>query len=501
MKKIYKVLFALFLFGSSFSILNAQLIFSESFNYSGNLDTKTNPLVSQSWTNVGTATSPSSFGTVQAGTFGTGNSAKICFETSKKTIYDIPLGQTILSDADLDGTTTYWIGFWYDGTNMGTAGAAQLVLVGTSGQSIDFGTGGNEGGRNMRIAFGKTSTFTVTGPPVDGAMTVFTRASPGGCAAQNWTTTSAPSAAAPGTYKTSVAKYYVLVKIIKGASLISFTSPVASTDKTDDVRIWHLAAPPTVEPMDNGDYGVINTRMLRDQGSGGTGSVNTGNVATGNPGCRYTGGGASGLRLRVEAGATSGSSCVEFDEIRIAKGAFSNIVLPIELDDISAYKKGASNILKWTTASEINNKGFHIERSSDASAWETIGFVKGVGNAQAKLNYSFTDNTPLSISYYRLRQEDNDGRTTHTKVVSVSQNSKLNVKIAPNPAKDVVNISLDKESEKNFVTVYDVVGRSVATAQFSGNQSELNVSNLIKGIYFINVQTDGKTVTQKFFKE
>jgi Secretion system C-terminal sorting domain len=296
---------------------------------------------------------------------------------------------------------------------------------------------------------------------------------------------------------TSVGTNYVLMKITKGEfSLNVGTVSVPVMETFDGIRVWVLSAPPANEaalsPL--GDYTTQDANMVTIPGQ--TRLLrSTGN--TGNGMCRKSG--VDGIRIRFEGSSTTGLTAA-IDEIRFGKGALS-VVLPIVLADISAYKKGASNILKWTTASEINNKGFHIERSSDASTWETIGFVKGAGDSQAKLNYSFTDNAPLSISYYRLRQEDNDGRTTNSSVVSVSQNGKLNVKIAPNPAKDVVNISLDKESEKNFVTVYDVVGRSVATAQFSGNQSELNVSNLIKGIYFINVQTDGKTVTQKFFKE
>jgi hypothetical protein len=494
MKKLYKFLFVLALVGTFQGILNAQVIYSESFNYSGNLEGN------GGWSKTGTSNAPATDGaaTIQTSTFGTGTSVKLCFETGKKTFLDKALGQTILSDADADGTV-YWMGFWYNGTAFGTAGAAQIVLVGTAGVSVDLGTGGNEGARNQRLAFGKTSNFTVTGPPVDGAMTVFTRASPGGCAAQNWTTTSAPTGAAPGAYKSSVASYYVLVKIIKGGSVINFSGV---DNRTDDIRIWHLTAAPTTEPSGDGDYGVINTRMLRDHSTSGIPSNNTGNLVT-NAGCRKIGGGVSGLRFRIEAGATSGTSCVEFDEIRIAKGDFSNLILPIELAELTATKKGASNIVKWATATETNNKGFHIERSNDAASWETLGFVKGAGNSQEKLSYSFIDSKPSSISYYRLRQEDFDGKTTHSKAVSVVQNGAFGVKVSPNPVSDIINIALvsEKETEKNFVAVYDVVGRLVFTTQFSGNNSELNVSELVPGIYFMNVQADGKTTTQKFIKE
>jgi hypothetical protein len=485
MKKIYKVIFTLFLFGSSFSILNAQLIFSESFNSAGTI-------VGNGWAaTTATGGATPTVGAVSG--FGSGNSATITTPNLAASVsrYDKSLGGTYAGDADADGTN-YWLGFWFKTAQPNTAATASVAA-----QIILLNSGGTATVLDQRIGTGKTSNFTGATANV---ITAFTRASSGGCAAQNWPGSLAP--AMPATAPIAITQntpVYILMKITKGEFTGNFGAPPAS-EKLDGIRVWVLSAPPTDESALSslGDYTTfdvtsmttipIQTRLLRSSG-------NTGNTAAN---CRQSG--VDGIRIRVEGVASSESVSASFDEIRFGRGALS-VVLPIELADISAYKKGASNIVKWTTASEINNKGFHIERSNDAATWETIGFVKGAGNSQQKLTYSFTDNTPLSISYYRLRQEDNDGRTTNSKAISVSQDGKLNVKIAPNPAKDVVNISLDKESDKNFVTVYDVVGRSVATAQFNGNQSEINVSNLIKGIYFISVQSEGKTITQKFFKE
>jgi hypothetical protein len=483
MKKFYKVLFTLFLLGSSIGILNAQLIFSESFNY-----TVGTSLSANGW--IAIAGNQTATHSIQNDpTFGLGNSLTLSTTTTTSPLptlrFDKSLGGTYAGDTDANGDV-YWLGFWIrtNGDATTYAVAAQVNLMNGSNTTTD-----------QRIGLGKTSNFT-TGANSANSITAFTRASSGGCAAQNWP--SAFNVMAPATVPiTSVGTNYVLMKITKGEFDLNVGSvSVPVIEKFDGIRVWVLSAPPVNEAALSalGDYTTQDANMVTIPGQ--TRLLrSTGN--TGNTTCRKSG--VDGIRIRFEGSSTNGLT-VAIDEIRFAKGSL-NFILPIELADISAYKKGASNILKWTTASETNNKGFHIERSNDASTWETIGFVKGAGNSQQRLTYSFTDNTPLSISYYRLRQEDNDGRTTNSSVVSVSQNGKLNVKIAPNPAKDVVNISLDKESEKNFVTVYDVVGRSVATAQFSGNQSELNVSNLIKGIYFINVQTDGKTVTQKFFKE
>jgi trimeric autotransporter adhesin len=212
-----------------------------------------------------------------------------------------------------------------------------------------------------------------------------------------------------------------------------------------------------------------------------------------------TGGGVTGIRLRLE-GAAAGSSA-EFDEIRIAKGAANlGLVLPMELVDFTAVKKNQTNLLTWATASEKNNKGFYIERSSDATNWQSIGFEKGAGESNQKLTYNFADETPLSMSYYRLRQVDLDGRETVSKVISVEQKGKLNAFLTPNPAGDVLNVTLQNEAKEVAVSVYDMVGRKVLSNTFSGTQSALNVANLVSGLYTISLQSEGKISIQKFVK-
>ena len=59
-------------------------------------------------------------------------------------------------------------------------------------------------------------------------------------------------------------------------------------------------------------------------------------------------------------------------------------------------------MLNWSTATEVNNYGFEIERSN-ANKWEKIGFVEGHGNSYSPKDYSFYDDSPLpGSSVYRL---------------------------------------------------------------------------------------------------
>ena len=92
-------------------------------------------------------------------------------------------------------------------------------------------------------------------------------------------------------------------------------------------------------------------------------------------------------------------------------------VLPVEWVSFLGKKGVEGNVLVWETASETANKGFQIERlSATGDAWEVLGFVSG---ANKSARYSFTDRAPLSISTYRLRQIEYNGKERFSKVITV----------------------------------------------------------------------------------
>jgi predicted outer membrane repeat protein len=84
--------------------------------------------------------------------------------------------------------------------------------------------------------------------------------------------------------------------------------------------------------------------------------------------------------------------------------------VPVTLKDFSGKAEPSQNLLTWTTATELNNLGFDIERSADAITFEKIGFVKAKGQNST---YDFADTDPLSISYYRLSQSVGSKHDTH----------------------------------------------------------------------------------------
>ncbi len=95
-------------------------------------------------------------------------------------------------------------------------------------------------------------------------------------------------------------------------------------------------------------------------------------------------------------------------------------VLPIELVSFSGEKKDNRNILNWTTASEINNAFFTVEKSYNGIDFQWVGTLEGTSPSAQIINYSLTDYNILeTLNYYRLKQTDFDGKFEYSNTISI----------------------------------------------------------------------------------
>lgn len=175
-------------------------------------------------------------------------------------------------------------------------------------------------------------------------------------------------------------------------------------------------------------------------------------------------------------------------------------IIPVELLSFSAKNVATTNVMSWQTATEIKNKGFEIERSSDGKIWQTLGFVNGKGNNSS---YTFTDKTPLKMSYYRLRQMDFDGQFDYSKTVVVNATHlKSNILVFPNPNTEGVIHVQGLTDEETTVSVTNIYGQVVFQQTPKGESAVLNVKNVLaKGVYFVNIKANNAVVTQKITLE
>ena len=159
-------------------------------------------------------------------------------------------------------------------------------------------------------------------------------------------------------------------------------------------------------------------------------------------------------------------------------------VLPVELLDFTGKNREGGNLLTWATASEVNNKGFQVERLN-GNDWQNIGFKTANNKAS---NYQFTDNTPLSISSYRLRQIDNDGTETLSKIITIqNKGTKGKLAVYPNPVANVLTVELDSPlwglGAGNF-QILNLLGQQVLTGKTA---QRIDVSALPQGSYVLKV--------------
>lgn len=176
--------------------------------------------------------------------------------------------------------------------------------------------------------------------------------------------------------------------------------------------------------------------------------------------------------------------------------------LPVEYASFSASIQNNSAVIKWETATEINNNYFTVEASSDGARFDSIGRVNSLGNEQGH-SYSFNDNKARTgVWYYRLVQTDLDGKRSISKVISLQFKADASaMNIFPTLATNNITIHVSApKAGTTDVVIYDAAGHMVSHSNKSltsgFNQFSLDITGLSKGTYFVQMLNNGLT-TQK----
>jgi len=179
-----------------------------------------------------------------------------------------------------------------------------------------------------------------------------------------------------------------------------------------------------------------------------------------------------------------------------------NTSVPVELTSFNAIAdKSGKVFLKWNTATETNNKGFAIERSTDDKYFTQVAFVSGKGTTVQSQSYAYTDNIPTEgLYYYRLRQVDFDGQVKVSGSVSVNALTPLTFALNqnyPNPfnPSTTFRFSIMTDS-KVTLKVFNMLGQEVATI-LNENMSAgthgvaFNAAKLASGNYIYQITAAG----------
>ena len=156
--------------------------------------------------------------------------------------------------------------------------------------------------------------------------------------------------------------------------------------------------------------------------------------------------------------------------------------------------------LQWVTATETNNHYFFIQRSTDGENWVTIDTTEGAGNSDQAHNYTAIDHhPPVGVDYYRLIQEDYDGKRQTFNVIPITVTAPNNVIVYPNPVSNNLTIS---GRELQSAVIYNMLGEIIWSGNITDSKITVNVSSLAEGVYIAQTTDQmGKTTTLKFTKE
>ncbi|PEN07111.1 hypothetical protein CRI93_08225 [Longimonas halophila] len=229
----------------------------------------------------------------------------------------------------------------------------------------------------------------------------------------------------------------------------------------------------------------------------------------------------------------NGTSQQSFSNLALSA---SDAPLPVELAGFEAQRAGSESVtLQWRTLSETNNAGFEVQRataSADGSAngpanasvetsqvetphwdvstgesWQTIAHLEGAGTTNEPQSYRFEDtDLPYAADRvrYRLRQIDTDGTESFSEPITVAREVTAAELLPtyPNPARGPATVRFATPERQDVrIALYDLLGRRVQTVVDTNaagrTEAQLDVSDLASGTYFVRMQTDGFTDTQR----
>lgn len=199
-----------------------------------------------------------------------------------------------------------------------------------------------------------------------------------------------------------------------------------------------------------------------------------------------------------EDGARTHSSITYWDNID-----FSGSIVPVELTSFTGKYVGNTVQLKWSTATELNNLGFDIQRSAEGNRFVTIGFLQGKGTTTESNNYSYVDRaiSPNTQYSYRLKQIDFDGSYDYSEPVNLGKSLPVDFELSqnfPNPFNPSTKISFSLPVNSNVsLDIYNLIGEKVMTVydgelEAGTHSYEVNGADLSSGIYIYRLTSAGE---------
>jgi uncharacterized delta-60 repeat protein len=172
----------------------------------------------------------------------------------------------------------------------------------------------------------------------------------------------------------------------------------------------------------------------------------------------------------------------------------STSALPVHLISFTAYKLSRTVTLNWQSATERDVKSFEIERSSDGIHFSKIGSLAAAGSSNSIKSYSFEDQLPGTVNFYRLKTVNFNNSVEYDRIIVVRFEGNTSLQAFPNPVQSNLNLQITQPRGVLNLQLFDISGRLVKTCQLQSNGSTLStyidVSDVKKGIYLLRVNNE-----------
>ena len=144
----------------------------------------------------------------------------------------------------------------------------------------------------------------------------------------------------------------------------------------------------------------------------------------------------------------------------------------------------------------VANARFDIQRSADQKEWTTIKTV----NPQIGTQFQFLDpNASKGINYYRIKLINEKNDTFLSSVRKIEWLNTTDCYLWPQPATTVLHVEVP--FSYGTVEIIDASGRTSVKRSLSGTRSDIPITQLPRGVYFVRIKNEYKVWLQKFIKQ
>jgi hypothetical protein len=180
--------------------------------------------------------------------------------------------------------------------------------------------------------------------------------------------------------------------------------------------------------------------------------------------------------------------------------------LPVILVSFNGKKQKNEIVLNWKTSTETNHRLFEVEKSIDGQSFTTISSIQGSGNSIQNHSYTVTDFSPYKgINYYRLKMVSESGSYSYSTIILITFNESNNgFLLYPNPVDEKLMVEFTENiNGVANLKIIDFFGKIITeeSIKIRGKQLALNVHQLNKGTYVLQIEIETKKYTSRFLKK